>query len=362
MRRSLLELVCCPACGHSLELDHDPAPRSDVLDGNLHCAGCGLNYPIVKGIPHLYLDDERWVSKAREAQGWVDFHKERNIYEQPEDAVDLEIPYYPEEPWISVGRSFDIALQELEFSLTADTVVLDFGAGRGWAAKHFALRGCRAVALDVTPDENVGLGRSWVLMKHANVYFDPVLADGEGSPFIPESFDLVFCAATLHHTSDLSLFMQNIYDVLRPGGRFCAIGEPCIAVHENAQRVLRRDAGSELEHGINEQRPNLLEYWGALSCAGFDGIKFLWPPGYTSSVVELRNCAKDLGAIYPGVSELGWRINLKRWLMYIYCQLRSLTKRRSVNSLPRLEDERERLMRSVLLSVSGEVIILAEKG
>ena len=240
MRRSLLDLVCCPACGGVLEVSDVVEPQPTIAESELRCTGCSVVYPVQRGIPHLYIDDVRWAPKAREAQGWVDYHKERDIYIQPEDAVDLKIPYYPEEPWITVATSFDIAMEELVSFLKPGMVVLDLGAGRGWAAKQFALRGCRAVALDITPDENVGLGRAWALMKHAGVYFDLITADGERLPLLPESFDLVFCAATLHHTSDLSLFVKNIRRVLKPGGMLCAINEPCIAVDQKAERILAR--------------------------------------------------------------------------------------------------------------------------
>ena len=200
MRTSLLTLVCCPACGGALEPVDERAEQPEIWEGDLRCVRCGAVYPVQRGIPHLYIDDARWAPKAREAQGWVDYHKERDIYIQPEDAVDLKIPYYPEEPWITVATSFDIAMEELVSFLKPGMVVLDLGAGRGWAAKQFALRGCRAVALDITPDENVGLGRAWALMKHADVYFDPIIADGERLPLLPESCRprLLRCDAASH--------------------------------------------------------------------------------------------------------------------------------------------------------------------
>lgn len=361
MRTSLLALIRCPACGQALEPVAALAPQLDIQQGNLRCIGCDASYPVLRGIPHLYLNDERWAPKAREAQGWVDFHKERGIYEQPEDAVDLKVPYFPEEPWITVARSFDIALEELTLFLKPGMTVLDLGAGRGWAAKQFALRGCEVVALDIASDENVGLGRAWALMKHANVCFDPVIADGERLPLLPGAFDLVFCAATLHHTSNLPLFMRNISRVLKPGGLLCAIGEPCIAIHQDAQHILARDAGSELAHGINEQRPNLLEYWNALTSAGFKEMNFVWPPGYRLAMTELLNCARDLGIVWPGWSSWGWRVNLKRWAFYLYNRYHALTKTRGVGRLPHVGDECKDLVRDILLWVSGEVLIFATK-
>ena len=254
-----------------------------------------------------------------------------------------------------------MALRELASLLIRKPVVLDLRAGRGWAAKQFAQRGCRAFALDIVPDENVGLGRAWALMKQADVYFEPIIADAENSPFYPESFDLVFCAATLHHTSDLLLLMRNIQRVLKPGGLLYAINEPCIPVGESAGHVLKRDAASELRHGINEQRPNLLEYWTVLEQAHFVDIRFLWPAGYSLSVTELENCAKDLGAVWPGRSGSGWQTDSRRWGRFLRSRLRTLTKRRLIRRLLSPPNGREPLMRSILLCGGGEVIISATK-
>jgi uncharacterized protein YbaR (Trm112 family) len=187
MRSDLLNLICCPACLGSLTVERT---EQNDRDGTLRCWQCGACYPLIRGVPHLFCDDDQWVAKAREADGWVQQHKLMGIYEQGPDAVDLKLPYYPEDPWINVARSFDIALYELQ--LTGNETVLDLGAGRGWAAKQFALRGCRAVALDITPDENIGLGRSWALMAQANTCFYPVIGDGERLPFFPEQLDIVF--------------------------------------------------------------------------------------------------------------------------------------------------------------------------
>ena len=76
---------------------------------------------------------------------------------------------------------------------------------------------------------------------------------------------------------------------------------------------------------------------------------------------ELTNCAKDLGAMHPAWSEYGWRINLKRWGFYSYHQMASLLKRLAMSALPVLEDERRRLIRNILLWVSGEVQIFARR-
>src|SRR5690606_1223621 len=116
--------------------------------------------------------------------------------------------------------------------------------------------------------EIIGLGRAWAMMKDAGVYFSPLIADGERLPLFPESADLVFCSAALHHSSNLPLLLQNIHRMLKPGGKLCAINEPVISIFEDEHRVLEQGAGRELKHGINENCPDLLQYYGTLHDLG----------------------------------------------------------------------------------------------
>lgn len=54
MRRSLLEIVCCPVCRGDLELVVSFEDEGgEVIEGLLSCAACGVDYPIEDGIPNL---------------------------------------------------------------------------------------------------------------------------------------------------------------------------------------------------------------------------------------------------------------------------------------------------------------------
>ena len=359
MKTNLLDLIICPACSGILTVSEDERRNDEIWMGALLCASCSASYPIQSGMPHLYSRDERWVAKEIEALGWVALHRELGIYDVTPDPVDLKIPYYPEDPWISVARSFDIAQQLLQ--LTGQEVVLDLGAGRGWAAKQFALLGCSVLAVDVVADENVGLGRGQALMHDAGVYFERMIADGENLPFLPDQFDLVFCAASLHHFSDLPLLMRQIGRVLKPGGRLCAINEPCRAIVENEQDILRRDASAELDMGINETRPSLAEYYTALKQAGLLLRPAFPPTAATMNLDELRNWAVSLSAARPSFRIRPVRQQLMFWRRYLANRIK-LTKR---GRIPDLEfaapDERTSLETAVLHWVAGEMILLAEK-
>ena len=352
MRVSALDLFCCPACKGRLELKTAEQANSEVVQGEMACLRCQKRYSIVRRMPLLYVKDERWESKAREAEGWVLYHQNLNLYESSDMRIDTQLPYFPEEPWLSVARDFDLALNLA--NLSGQETVLDLGAGRGWAAKQFALKGCRVAAIDVVPDERVGLGRAWDLMEAAGVLYDPAIGDNENLPFFSETFDLVFCAAVLHHTSDLPALLKSVYRVLKPGGRLIAINEPCTNVHEIEQQVLQRDAAAELEVGINESRPNCVAYMKALKSAGFRAISISPPHAYNLNDRDLEAWAKALEAI--PLYGRAWRLRkLRSWMRYSWqtCQAQIY--------LPRPRSHREQLIQAIIIHVSGGVIITAQK-
>jgi len=53
MRRQIIPLLCCPICKGDLSLTVVREDETEILDGALHCAVCGVEYPIEEGIPDL---------------------------------------------------------------------------------------------------------------------------------------------------------------------------------------------------------------------------------------------------------------------------------------------------------------------
>ncbi|WP_440949977.1 methytransferase partner Trm112 [Methanosphaerula subterraneus] len=53
MRRSMMEILCCPICKGDLSLQVAEENESEVLEGTLFCAACRTGYPIHDGIPDL---------------------------------------------------------------------------------------------------------------------------------------------------------------------------------------------------------------------------------------------------------------------------------------------------------------------
>ena len=295
MRSELLPLLRCPADGSPLTLEAERQPW--IESGTLVCAGQSHRYPIRRGMPYVYVDDEYWRPKAVEAVGWVNYHKDRNIYDQTGVDIDFQLPYFPHDPWIDNARQFDIALDLID--PRPGMWVLDVGAGRGWAAKHFALRGCNAVAVEINDDDQVGLGRSRALMEQAGVTYDAMIADSATLPFADDSFDVVFAAAALHHTLDLGRLLANTGRVLRPGGRLVAINEPCVDDRRDDEEIRRTDMAEELSYGINETRPRLDDYRRLLRAANLrEDSLFIWQ-SYDRKIEDLASWSRELGIQPP---------------------------------------------------------------
>lgn len=53
MKRSLMDILCCPVCKGDLTLIVDKENEKEVLEGELRCAACRAGYPIHEGIPNL---------------------------------------------------------------------------------------------------------------------------------------------------------------------------------------------------------------------------------------------------------------------------------------------------------------------
>ncbi|MFV9505599.1 MAG: class I SAM-dependent methyltransferase [Oscillochloridaceae bacterium umkhey_bin13] len=263
IRPELLDLLSCPACtANKLQL----VSKDDQT--YLICPQCHSSYGFAHGIPLLYHNDASWITKQREAEGWVAMWQALGMYDQ-DIPVDPNVPFGATvEPWITIERMFRGALFQMD--LRGGERILDVGAGEGWASQHFALRGAEAVAIDVVPDPGFGLARSWKRMQITNTFFDLIIGDNERLPFAENSFDYVFASNALHHHDYLERLFGSIYRVLKPGGRLIAIGDPLATIYQQESDLT--DGDREKSFGIIERRRRFVEYFVALWQAGFRQI------------------------------------------------------------------------------------------
>jgi uncharacterized protein YbaR (Trm112 family) len=48
-----MDILCCPVCKGDLSLNVEKEDEKEIIEGELSCAICKVNYPIHEGIPNL---------------------------------------------------------------------------------------------------------------------------------------------------------------------------------------------------------------------------------------------------------------------------------------------------------------------
>ena len=102
---------------------------------------------------------------------------------------------------------FDKSWREKAVDNLIGTSVLDLGSGTGAAFDQ--LLNYETTAID--PDKK---------MLELNTFENKVLGSAENLPFEDNSFDNVFCCFVWRNVSDTNKALEEVYRVLRPGGKF----------------------------------------------------------------------------------------------------------------------------------------------
>jgi SAM-dependent methyltransferase len=119
--------------------------------------------------------------------------------------------YFPEEvrygtyPWL---------YEAAEFRNHRGERVLEIGCGTGCDLLQFAKHGAIATGVDITP-EHLELARQRV-----GDLATVMEADARNLPFPDACFDYVYSYGVLHHSDEPRKIVEEIFRVLRPGGRF----------------------------------------------------------------------------------------------------------------------------------------------
>lgn len=129
--------------------------------------------------------------------------------------------------------------------------VLEVGAATAWISFKLMKEGADMVASDLFDEAH-----------HKAVPF--VLSDNEDLRFESDQFDAVVCGNVLHH-GNLDKVVSEIRRVLKPGGLFVSLQEPCIPCAENEQAYLLTHCAKEVASGLAERRPNIFKYANAFS-------------------------------------------------------------------------------------------------
>jgi SAM-dependent methyltransferase len=151
--------------------------------------------------------------------------------------------------------------------------LLEIGAGRGFPSIIMSERVERAVVLDHNSDPVCGLKAALTTALNEKRTVVPVQGAYETAPFKDGSFDAVVAQSCIHHALQPHTVIQEIFRVLRSGGRLVII-EPCrgTAISEEfSYRHYWEMPGMDPEH-MHEHVYTLPEWCSWIQGAGFTGI------------------------------------------------------------------------------------------
>ena len=218
MANPLFSLLRCPACQSPLELE--------TLDGDdgLLRSTCGLWFPVVDGIPRIFIGELRSIYES----DFADFlarhrlaldHKtapsaEARAKLATRESFGFEWTHFSEmlPEWERNARFY---FEPLGDGALAGALVLEGGCGKGRHTYHALKSGARMVAVDFSRAIDVAAHNCREVA--GDRLF--VQADLMALPFAPSTFDLAFSFGVLHHLPDPEAGFGRLVATVRPGGR-----------------------------------------------------------------------------------------------------------------------------------------------
>ncbi len=202
-------MLICPHCGSDL-----PGLGRWEADGHA-CPGCGVAFPIVRGIPRFVTRDAYTASFSFEWNRHKRTQLDGAASRESEDTFREKTGLTPEQV---AGRR-----------------VLDVGCGMGRFADVVSRWGGNVVGIDLSlaveaAHANLG-GRENVRILQADLFH---------LPFRPGMFDIVYSLGVLHHTPDCEKAFRQLVPFVRPGGRLCLWVYGTMGTWERFARLYRR--------------------------------------------------------------------------------------------------------------------------
>ena len=165
--------------------------ETDVVEGALHCVGCGAGYPIRDGIPRMLADDA--LEGPATAHRWTTFDTAWSEWE--ESFLDYAHPLQPPD---FLGK-----------------LVLDAGCGYGRHAYYAARYGAEVLAMDSSGDAVAAAAANTDGLSRVHVIQGSLLHP----PIREQLVDLAYCFGVLHHLERPNEAFEALGEVVRPGGQ-----------------------------------------------------------------------------------------------------------------------------------------------
>lgn len=215
--KDFLNRLRCPSCLGTLKLNEYQYNEKNVIDGNLSCLHCRLNFDIKDGVPVFglrYSDKDERLKEIKAENKWVFSANDIDKHIKFAKASSQE------------GRYLIERLNHMDenYKYKYGKNVLDIGSGWGcFQAWQFAKRGYNVTATDLCPE---------FILSSDNIardcFFERIVTDCTILPFRDQSFELIFCKETMHHINDPLLLLNEMWRVCSPNG-LIVIKEPCVS-------------------------------------------------------------------------------------------------------------------------------------
>jgi SAM-dependent methyltransferase len=194
MKFTALQFLVCPGCQSELELRARFQEGPEIVEGSLTCRGCGMDYPILRGVP-------RFVRAGAYAESfgfqWKWFR-----------TVQLDSSNGTTESEQTLAETTGWTKEDYNGRL-----VLDAGVGAGRFAEIVARYGGEVVGIDLTTAVdaaylNIGC--------HERVHL--IQADIFAMPFRDETFDKAYSIGVLHHTPEPRAAFERVAAAVKKDG------------------------------------------------------------------------------------------------------------------------------------------------
>ena len=151
MKKEIVEILCCPSCYSSLNLQIDEQSNEEIIRGHLICETCHVKYPIINSIPRIVPAKMLYIEK------------------KTCDSFDFAWKHYGRQLSDNLNSEFLSLVRPWKASDFKDKVVLDVGCGAGRLSRLVASYGAKYV---VSVDLSGAVGEALELSRdYSNIHF-----------------------------------------------------------------------------------------------------------------------------------------------------------------------------------------------